>query len=277
MALKKITIDLIASLLKIKSTDLETAIKAADEVDVAIDDKLAVYTEAEITTRDRNKYNDGKIAGEEMKIKAIKEKFGVDVPGTDADKVIEAITKKAVKDAGINPDAAVVEKDKTIEQLRGKLAEKDTEVSKLLTATKQAKADSTLLALLPANRDDRFTNEQYLTLLKTEYELTEHEGKPAVKNLKTGEIVKNDKDLTPKEPAAVISGLFESSKWLKAEGQQARPGAGGKDSKPEPGTKFAKLSELRKHAEENNISIQGQEFRELLNKAKVENKEFLID
>lgn len=278
MALKQTTLQQIATLLKIKPTDLETAIKAETEVDLVVDDKLQTFTAEDLTTRDANKYKEGKTAGEEMLVKEIKRKHNIEVDGNDPDKVVDAITKKAVKDANIAPDAKVAEKDKTIEQLREALKTKDTELSGLQTATAQAKKDAALLAMLPANRDDRFSNEQYLTLIKTEFDIVEQDGKQVVKNIKTGEIVKNTKDFTPLAPSEVIKTHFESAKWIKEQQQQQPGGRGGASSKPGEGAgMFNKLSEVRKHAEDNGINIQGEKFQAMVTQAKKENPQLVID
>src|SRR5687768_14504869 len=65
MALKKEVLQKIATILKVKDTDLEAAIKDEKEVDITIDEKLQSFTEPELTVLKSNSYNDGKKAGVE--------------------------------------------------------------------------------------------------------------------------------------------------------------------------------------------------------------------
>ncbi len=101
MALKTEAIEAIAKLTKIKAEDLKAAIESKDEVDLAVDEKLTVLTEDEVTTLKNNEYKNGKEKGVEMAVKATKEKLNLDFQGKTVDGLVEAAQKKAVEEAKV--------------------------------------------------------------------------------------------------------------------------------------------------------------------------------
>ena len=122
--------------LKFSDADITKLVDGADEVDVTIEPTLTVLTEAEATTLKNNEYNNGKVKGVEIAVKEAKEKKGLDFSGKTIDGLLDAMTKKALEDAKVTPDAKVAEKEveitnlrKTVTEYEGKLSAKDAEVN----------------------------------------------------------------------------------------------------------------------------------------------------
>lgn len=252
MALKKTVIAKLAALAKVDAAALETAIAATDEQDVVIADDLQVFTKVEADTRDRNKYNEGKTAGTEMVLKEIKTKHAIEVDGVDADKIVEAIGKKAVDAAKIAPDEQVKEAKKTADLWKAKATAAEQKAADLETKTTQLAGDNKIRGLFPKDRTDMLTDDELLDSVKRRYEIKDHEGREVVFDRTTNEIVKDTKKLEPVAPGEVIKGYFTERKWLTeaAAGGGPTGGRGGGNSAPggKPG-KFAKLSEVRAHVQ----------------------------
>jgi hypothetical protein len=266
MALKKTVIARLAVLAKVDAAALETAIAAADEQDVVIADDLQVLTKAESDTRDRNKYNEGKTAGTEMVLKEIKTKHAIEVDGTDADKIVEAIGKKAVDAAKISPDEQVKEAKKTADQWKAKATAAELKTAELEAKTTQMAADNKIRALFPKDRSDILTDDELLDSVKRRYEIRVQDGREVVFDRTTNEIVKDKTKLEPVAPGDVVKGYFTERKWLaEPTGGGGQGGRGGGNSNPGgKGGKFAKMSEVRAHVESQGKNPLGQEGKDMI-------------
>lgn len=262
--LKQETLNKIANLLKLDSKKLSEAIADKNEIDLTIDDKLQVYDDAALATRDRNKYNEGKKAGEEMLVKEIKRKHSVEVDGDDPDKVVEAIIGKVKKEAGGSASDKEKDLETKIEQWKQKHKEALEELTQVQKKAAEASLDKELLASFPKNRDSKLSDEEYLFLVKKTLEIEEKDGKRIVK--KEGKVLENDKTLEPISLREAIEGHFNERKWVTEEGSggagaggQQRAGAGGGNSKPGAGGgKFSKMSEVNAYLSENGIDAKGE-------------------
>lgn len=175
---QKELIDKIASMLKLKPDELATAIKAEPDADVtvAIDETLTVLSTDEVTTLKSNSYKDGKKAGVEMEVDAIKKELSLDFTGKTVKGLTDAVAKKALDDAKIEPDKKVTElteKLKTAQQtatdLQNKLDEKEGEVSNI-------KTQSLIVKDLPTNTT--LPADKVLLLMKADgYEYKNEDGK----------------------------------------------------------------------------------------------------
>lgn len=269
-------LEAIAKLLKIDPAKMLEAAKSDQEVEVEVPADLQVFTKPELETREANLKSTNIEAGKEIMVKELKKATGLEFAGKDPEKFINEYKAKVLKDENVSVDDKIKEKDKVIEGLRKNIGERDTEITTLKTKASQAEADSKLLGLLPKERASILTDQQYLSLIKQEFELTEHEGKPAVKNLKTGEIEKDKTTFTPLAPADVIKGHFEGAKWIAAEGGAgAGGGQGGRgagDSKTVGG--IQNMKQFKEHASAQGWNLNGEQARAELNKITTANPNF---
>jgi hypothetical protein len=270
MALKKEDIQRIAILIKMPVADLEKAITEKEEVSLTIQDKLNVFTEEEVTTLKANEYKSGKTAGVEMAVKESKEKLGLEFSGKTIDGLIDAATKKALKDADKTPDAKVTELEgkvstlqNTVREYETRMAEKDSEVNGI-------KDTYELSQHIPAPGESgpAFAPNEVIQLMKLNgYEFKREEGKLVP--------YKDGKKLTDKlgEPLLakdVTTGFMKEKKLIT---EDAVPGGrGGGDKKP--GAKAMKMSELKEQFIAQGKNLQGEEFNKAVQQAVAENKEF---
>lgn len=256
------TLNKIASLLKLDAKKLSEAIADEKEVAVAIDEKLQVYDDAALNTRDRNKYNEGKKAGEEMLVKEIKRKHSIEVDGDDADKVVEAIITKVKKEAGGSASDKEKDLESKIEQWKNKHKEAEQKLTLAEQKASEAALDRELLASFPKNRDSKLSDDEYLFLVKKTLEIEEKDGKRIVK--KEGKVLENDKTLEPISLRDAIEGHFNDRKWVSdgdggSGGADKKPGGGGGNGKPGGGAgKFTKMSEINAYLTENGLDAKGE-------------------
>lgn len=269
MALKKETIDAIASHLKIKSADLETAIKAEAEVDLTLTAELTVLTKEELETRDTNQKNEGIKAGKEIGVKEVRTAAGLEEGlGKDPKKIADAIIEKAVKDAKIVPDEKVKQLTDQVGLLQKQLTDKDVEITAEKDRANGIQIDRQILASMPKNRAEHLTDDEYLTLVKPFVKTVD--GKLIIE--KDGQPLRDAKTQNVLDLSAGLTSVFTERKgWLK-EQQVTPPGRGGQDGKQ--GTFYASMSELQKDWEAQGKSINGAEFSAELSRVMKENPEF---
>jgi hypothetical protein len=272
MALKKEHITKLAALVKIDEKLLSEAIAATEEKDIVIPEDLQVLTKVEVETRDRNKYNEGKTAGTEMVVKDIKTKHNLAIESNDPEKLVEAIGKKAVEDAKIAPDEQVKEKNKLIDQWKQKATDAEKKVTELEGSITGLAVDNKLRGLLPKERGDILTDDEYLTSVKSKFRLETKEGREVLVDIATGEVLRDKVKLEPVLPAEAINGYFTERKWLvDPKGGGGQGGRGGGNSNPGGMPKFTKLSEVSEHVKSQGKNPQGSEGQRMIQAAIKEN------
>jgi hypothetical protein len=272
--LSKATIEKICSLLKIKSTDLEEAIKKETEVDVKISEDLEVLTKDQLTTRDQTKYEDGKKVGKEIGVKEVREAAGLEEGlGKDPKKIAEAIKDAAIKDAKIEPDKKVAQLTEQVAALQKDLTTKDAEIATAKQQSADAVLNAELIQHFPSNKLDILSNTELLTLIKTGYKFEDVDGKKIVKNA-AGETIADKATHAPLPLGDAIGTIFKERKWIN-EGGTPPAGRGGGDNGG--GTSITKLSELKSKYEKEGKGINGQDFMTELQQLQKDNKDFVID
>jgi ribosomal protein S13 len=271
--LKQEDIKRIAALLHVKDADLVDAIKSEEEKEIALPEGLTTYTDEELTTLKGNEYKAGKKAGEEMAVKEVKEKHGLDFQGKTIEGLLEAAKKKVLEDAQIEPTKKVQElEDKlktvqnTVKEYETKLSEKDSEVTAV-------KINTELYKHIPAPGENgpALGADDVIQLMKISgYEFRLENG--ATIAYKNGQPVQ-DKVANPL-PINEVIGSFLKEKKLVTDPVQPG-GRGGKDQRP-PSTPM-KLSELKKQFQDQNKSLIGQEFAEAAQKLAKEVEGFKMD
>lgn len=271
----KQTIEKIATLLKIKSSDIEAAIKDEKEVDITISDDLEVLTKDQLKTRDQNKYEDGKKVGIEIGVKEVREAAGLEEGlGKDPAKIATAIKDAAIKDAKIEPDKKVAQLTEQVTALQKDLGLKDAEITKAKQQSADALLNAELIQHFPANKLAIMNNSEFVTLIKASYKFEEIDGKKVVKDANGNTLVDNATK-SPLPLVDAVKNIFTERKWVSEEGAGGIGGRGGGDNGGS--NKITKLSELKDKYEKEGKSIQGAEFSTELQQLQKDNKEFVID
>jgi len=258
MALKKEIIEKIATTLKLDMKVFGEAIAATEEKDIEIPE-LQVFTNDELTTRDKNNKDEGIKTGKEIGAKEVRKAAGIDETGSkDPAKIAEAIKTKAVEDAKINPDARVVELGKQIETLKSTIQEKDIEVSRAKEAVTGLQLDRRIFSALPKNRADVLTDDEYIGSVKNVFNITSVDGKEIVS--KNGKELRDTKTGEPIELTTAVNDYFTERKgWLAEAGGGAAGGRGAGDKGGGGSGTFTKKSQVIDHYEKQGININGME------------------
>lgn len=279
MAIKKEA--LIRALIKFQivkdEAEAKTLIEDKDEKDLVIPEELSIFSKNDLTTRDQNQYNTGKLAGEEMLVKNLFEQHKITTTGKkDVTAFLSEYSKNVLSGANITVDEKIKEKNKEIEILQANLIKQESLAKELEVKAKLASEENKLRQYLHPNRDDRFKDSQYLTLLKGKYQLTEIDGKEAVKDIETGEIVRDPKLASPLKPEDVFKSHFENNKWTKGETQTViTPGRGGKDNKFSGSSRPSNMKEFIEYAKERGLeNINGEKGKALLREVVKDNPSF---
>ena len=262
----------IATLLKIKETDLDAAIKDEKEVDLTIADDLHVLTNEELETRDNNQKKEGEKTGKEIGIKEVKKAAGLpeDAPAKDPAKVAQAIIDKATTDAKVKPDEKVIQLTDQVKLLQTQLTEKDGEITKEKEIASSASLDRKILAAFPKERSSTLTDDEYITLIKAGHVFKELDGKIIIE--KDGKPLRDAKTTNPLTLAEGMKHIFTERKGWLGEATIVPGGRGDDDGKPP--AKFTKLSEVKKHFEDQKKSMLGDEFKAVVATATKDNPEF---
>lgn len=203
-------------------------------------DDVVIFNKPDFDIRLKNEsdsaYIRGKIAGEEMNTKQLRDKFGIEIDGKDLDKISDAIKTKILKDANIEPDKALKERDSIIEQLRANMAkieaEKTAITNQFTEKEKKMRLDSLLFSAIPdkAVSDSLSKNDIGALFRSNGFDITEQDGK--VVALKNGEVVKNATTLEPLAFNEVVTKFVTDKKLIVIDGR----GAGDGTTKDTPGS-----------------------------------------
>jgi hypothetical protein len=165
----------------------------------------------------------------------------------------------------------VKDRDKTITELKAAIKKEQEEKADAITKATAIRKDVDLLRILPKERDDRFGDDHWLTLAKTELQFMEEDGKPIVKD-RQGNVIK-DAQFNPVSYETAITDLFKTKNWNKAEQQQGPKGPGFEDSKKVPGA-INNMKEFKAYCESQSWNIKGQEAQAKLAEVTKANKDF---
>jgi hypothetical protein len=247
---------------------LEAAAKADAETPIEVP-AGQFFTEDELKARDtatqKEGYNSGKAAGEEMLVDKIKKDEGLQFEGKKVDKLIPALKAKYEDEKGKDVDQKVKDRDARITALTESLNQASGKLETISTEYSGYKADMELLTALPQNRNSSLTQQEWIFRLKQNgVKLEEVEGKKVVRI--NGDIVLNDKDKKPLPVDTALENLFKSKEgWLaQPQQQQQRKGPGGKDDNPpRQGAVgiFKTLKDFNEEMASKNVSYTSQDYQ----------------
>jgi len=164
--------------------------------------------------------------------KKLNEEYGLGLTTTEAKdlkKVHEAMAKKAVAEAKLDPDKKVTELNTSLERLRQQLAEKETAIQQHANQLKEIKELQTWESLIPEGATKVLTKEEHINRMRKVYDLGED---GTIIEKATGQAKKNNLE-QPIKPADAIAELYKTNAgWMDA---PVDPAAG-KAARPHHGT-----------------------------------------
>lgn len=247
--------------LGVKIETLKEALTSDSEVEVSYKSGM-LLDDTQLTslksTVKKEGYNEGKVAGVEIRAKEIKEKFNIDIEGKDFDKIFTTYGENVLKDAKIEPDKKLREVNDSLANLQKKYGEdiglKDQSIASLNTKLGDVKINADLQRLAPEGLNGINTN-QFATLAKTEYSFQYEEGNLVA--MKHGAILKDslEKPLAIKD---VLSDYGRTNGWIGEAGRGGGHQGGGSSSK------FETINDVYKHMDVSNINPDSPEGEKLI-------------
>lgn len=241
---------------------IATAIKDDKEVALTIDPTLTGMKAADIDILKKNQYDSGKAAGEEMPVKAAREKLGLTFEGKTIDNLLAAHKAMVIAEVNKPTDAKVTELEGQLKTVQATVATKDQEILRLSGTLDTTTINSEVLGHLPALNDTgkAVGNAAILAMLSAEG-ITFKRENGALKPYKNGQLMTDTlgSALAPK----VVMDTFITEKKLIAEELPQGRGAGGS---PVPVGKALKLSDLKAQYTAAGKSLNGKEFMDEITK-----------
>jgi hypothetical protein len=248
-------------------------IESQEEKEIAIPDTVKVYADPEWGQVKENLKNEGIQVGKELLIKDMKGKAGLEYDGKDPEKFLSEYKALVLKDGNVSVDEKVKAREKTIEELRGALKLAQDKEADALSKMTGLRKDTDLLRLLPKDRDDRFGDEHWLSLVKQELQFAEEEGKAIVKD-RNGNVIK-DAQFNPVTVETALTDLFKTKNWTK-EAVPNPKGPGFEDSTKVPGT-INNMKEFQDYCKAQSLDIKGQQAQAKLAEVTKANKDFSFE
>lgn len=169
--------DFVANLFGISAEELATGIASETEATFEIP-KGKLYSETDIQTLTDNSskegYDRGATASREMVLKDLSKKAGLENNAKDVDSFIDNYKAGILKDLDTEPNDKIAELNNTIDELRGKIGEKDEAYNLLQNKIAQEQRNNTLKSFIPELSDKiGLSKDEALNLFLNQYEITE--------------------------------------------------------------------------------------------------------
>ena len=229
MAIKKETLAKLLKLVKVPD-DKIAEVTADGEFDLDIP-TVHVYDDAGKAELTKNIKKGHEEAYPEIWGKEMNEKHKLGLPVTDAkdhEKVIKAMQDKAVKEAGIAPDAKVTELNEKVTNLQRTITEKENEVATFQTKLKEREVNDEYRTLLHPDRNPALDDTEWIERLKRNYEIVDKDGVKALKDKVTGKVIADNKENPIPASEAIKSVFTEKAEWLKVANPATEPAEPGK-------------------------------------------------
>lgn len=270
--LSKETIGKIAKVINIPEQDIRDAINSESEEILDIPN-LRTYNDETFAELERNLIREGnghgKIAGQEILIKELKRKLGLEFEGKNPDKFIEHFKNKIIEESSATPNAKIKELENDLKVMREEtIPFLKKEKEQLSGQIQTIKLEKTLQKHLPENLPAGLTKDDALILLKNNYEFEIDEGREVVK--KNGEILKNPLTRENVSFQNAISDFATERNWRNTtDGRDS----GNNDNTITSHTQTRKMSEIEAIAEEKGLSMMGTEVKTMILEAEKSAKE----
>lgn len=178
---------------------LSTAIESEDKVTIEVPKGKFVDPETHVIKSNEdhetfltNVRTEAKQAGVEIAVKEARSASGLEFEGKTIDNLLKAHSDKVLKDANIEPEAKVKELGVDLDSLRDRNTTLQGQLDQMVkdgqVKDNQRKIDSDILGGIPDNLT--LSKGQIMTLLKSDYDITQQDGVTVV--MQNGEVLKDD-------------------------------------------------------------------------------------
>lgn len=261
MAFTKEDIATLAGIAKISVEDFTKAATDAAEVKLPIPEKITSFTEVELNTFQKNKYESGKNDGVEKLVKDAAKEQGLEFTGKTIDGLIKAAQTKALEDAGKAPDQRVTELTKQIETLKGTVTGYEKDIAAKASENAGLRDNYELFRHIPPPIDGgvQYSQDEVITIMKMRGYEFKRDSTGKMQPYKDGEVMA-DKLGNALPVGDVVKGFMKEARYISDEEDKTPGGRGGKDKPGGTGGTPRTLSELKAKYEAAGKSMNGEEF-----------------
>lgn len=252
-------IDKIEQLLKLEAGTLKAAIESEDEQEITLEG-LNVYTQDELSSLEENikkqEYRNGKVAGEEMAVKAVRDEYGLDFEGKTVRNFAEAFKNKIESESKKQPTEKIKELETDLQKLREKNGEWENKFNQLNDSISNERKEYKLKSLIESSvpKDTILPADKISLLFRNDYKVDFNEdGNPVV--MKGDEVIKDEKTRNPLGVKDVLGSWLTENNFLKQEQQ----GRGEKDQRQN--TKFGTIEAFNQEMEEKGMNPNSEEYQ----------------
>jgi len=222
-------------MLGVSAEELATGIASETEATFTIPEGK-MYSTTDIKTLSDNSakegYDRGATASREMVLKDLSKKAGFESNSKDTDSFISDYKASILKDIKVEPNGKITELSSTIEDLRGKIVEKDEAYNTLQNKIAQDSRNNTLKGVIPELSDKiGLTKDEALNLFLNQYEITDD-------GVKLNGEIQYDELRNPITPEQAVESWVGEKGWNTIEESVAggRLDTGGKPNPKSPKT-----------------------------------------
>lgn len=234
------------------------AIKSESETEFTVEGNGEFLTDDEIenikTESKKTGYSEGKEAGSEMTIKAVKKLAGVEFEGKTPENLFAAVKEKLSTEAGKEPNTKIAELESDKKKLQDLISEKEgiiqTKESELTNLFIEAKIKSRL----PEKTETGLTRDDLFTLYSSRRKFQRTENDIQLLDPKTGEQIK-DKKMNHVKIENDIEEFLEPYGKPKTDGASGGDDTGNSSKGIES---MKKMSDVHAYIEKNNIPLSQQ-------------------
>lgn len=227
--------------------------------EITLDFEGTLRTEEEEAVFVENHKKDARKEGLEIAVKQYRDEFGFE--GRSIDKLIEAVQKKTLEDAKIEPaeqlkkiKATLQEKETALQNALGKISEKENEFK---TYKNQTLLDRKLDAYIPQNTI--LPKEDIKLILKTKLAFDVDENGNVLALDSQGNVIKDPTTANPRDAKEVVESFFKDNQsYIKPVEGGSGQGDSGK------GTKKMSIDDFIKEQSEKGVKPNSAEFQENL-------------
>ena len=269
------TVKAIAEYIRIKPEDLQAAVGDEKEVSLEIP-KLLVFVSSELEERDKKVhkkgYDDGKIAGEEIIIKSLKEKYNVEADGKDTDSFITAFKAKVIEETKVEPGQKIKDLEGMVATLKKNVEKAETEKQDLENNLRKTSVRTT--ALNSVQKEYLLSKADMLALMTASgYDIDEENGKVITR--RHGDILRDQKTQDPLSFDIVFDEFAIEKGQVKTEPAPNLTGRCGKTTHKPPAV-YANITEMQKAWEAEGKSTLGAEFMAKAQEYAKDNPDFFV-
>lgn len=210
--------------------ELVAAIRNDADMDIALPDGTWL-TEAQLQQRDNVKYNEGKDAGEEMAVKAVKAELNIDFTG----KRVRGLAEHLVR---MKPAEGEVERG-----LRRSLETAEQERQALETRILDMKIESQVFGAIPQMKNGLTASDAYHVMRANGVEFREVDGR--IKMYKDDKPVTDARTYAELPLGDAIRNFWEAKGTAAAQPGESRLGRGGSNQPPSGAAVVTRVSDFR--------------------------------